>query len=184
MPSVFSSILAQTLFQIFETFLKTYVSPKRIKYHKLTSHIYNPQIKWVYTIYYITFCNFFLIFICKTININAIKFFLSTFISTSIKFMKIYYIIVKIIGSIFNIYLFYFSHLYIQLLLNFCFFGSIKFIAKNIVFNQRPIVINKINSFFSKHCTNYCHQYNIHSTRTIFVIIFIFKEFFQLTLLQ
>ena len=108
MPSVFSSILALIFFQIFETFLKTYVSPKLIKHHTLTSHIYNPQIKWVYTIYFITFCNFFLIFICKIININAIKKFFVNFYFTPIKFIKIYYIIVKIIGSIFNIYLFFF----------------------------------------------------------------------------
>ena len=58
---------------------------------------------------------------------------------------------------------------------NFCFFGSIKFNARNISFNQRPIVISKINSNSNKNCKNY-HQYNIHSTRTIFIIIFIFKK--------
>ena len=59
---------------------------------------------------------------------------------------------------------------------NLCFFVRIKFNARNIIFNQRPIVINKINSNSSKNCKNYYHQYNIHFTRTIFIFIFIFKN--------
>ena len=91
----------------------------------------------------------------------------------------------KIISSIFNIYLSDFSHLHVHpikfYLPNFCFFASIKFNAKNIIFNQRPIVINEINSNSSKNFKNCYHQYNIHSaetafTRTIFIIIFIFKN--------
>ena len=35
---------------------------------------------------------------------------------------------------------------------NFCFFMSIKFNARNIIFNQRPIVTNKINGNSSKNC--------------------------------
>ena len=45
---------------------------------------------------------------------------------------------------------------------NFCFFMSIKFNARNIIFNQRPIVTNKINRSSSKNCKNYYHQYNIN----------------------
>ena len=110
----------------------------------------------------------------------SLKKFFVNFYFTSIKFIKIYYVIVKIISSIFNIYLFYFSHLYIHSL-NFCFFVTIKFNARNIIFNQRPVVINKINSNSSKNCTIYYHQYNIYFagtafTRTIFIIIFILKK--------
>ena len=57
----------------------------------------------------------------------------------------------------------------------FCFFGSIKFNARNIIFNERPIVINKINSNSSKNCKNYCHEYNIHFARTRFIITFHFQ---------
>ena len=92
----------------------------------------------------------------------SLKKFFVNFYFTSIKFIKIYYIIVKIISSIFNIYLFYFSHLYVHsikfYLPNLCFFVSIKFNARNIIFNQRPIVINKINSNFNKNCKNYYHH--------------------------
>ena len=38
-----------------------------------------------------------------------------------------------------------------------CFFVSIKFNARNIIFNQRPVVINKINSNSSKNSKNYYH---------------------------
>ena len=37
---------------------------------------------------------------------------------------------------------------------NFCFFMSIKFNTRNIL-NQRPVVINKINSSSSKNCKSY-----------------------------
>ena len=57
----------------------------------------------------------------------------------------------------------------------FVFFASIKFNARNIVFNQTPIIINKINSNSSKNCKKYYNQYNIHCMRIIFIIaIFIF----------
>ena len=59
--------------------------------------------------------------------------------------------------------------------LHFCFFMSIKFSARNI-FNQRPIVINKINSNSSKNCKNCYHEYNIHCARTIFIFIFFFSK--------
>ena len=63
---------------------------------------------------------------------------------------------------------------------NLCFFVSTKFNARNIVFNQKPIIINKINSNSSKNCKNYYHQYNIHCARTIFIFIFIFgKSYFS-----
>ena len=61
---------------------------------------------------------------------------------------------------------------------NFCFFGSIKFNARNIIFNQRPIVINKINSNSNKNCKNYYHEYNIHFARTIFIFIFKRMQFY------
>ena len=61
-------------------------------------------------------------------------------------------------------------------LLNLCFFMSIKFNARNISFNQKPIVINKINSNSNKKCKNYYHQYNINSARTISIFIFIFGK--------
>ena len=59
---------------------------------------------------------------------------------------------------------------------NFCFFVSINFNARNIIFNQRPIVVNKINSNSSENFKNYYHQYNTYFTRTIFISIFIFKN--------
>ena len=64
---------------------------------------------------------------------------------------------------------------------NFCFFVSTKFKARNIIFNQRPAVINKINSNSNKNCKNYYnHQYNINSAVTIFIFIFIFgKSYFS-----
>ena len=37
---------------------------------------------------------------------------------------------------------------------NFCFFVKTKSKARNIIFNQRPIVINKINNKSSKNCKN------------------------------
>ena len=40
---------------------------------------------------------------------------------------------------------------------NFCFSVSIKFNARNITFNQKPVVINEINSNSSKNCKNYYH---------------------------
>ena len=55
---------------------------------------------------------------------------------------------------------------------NFCFFVRTKFNARNIIFHQRPVVINKINSNSSKNCKNFYHQYNIHSAGTIFIFIF------------
>ena len=61
-------------------------------------------------------------------------------------------------------------------LLNLCFFLSTKFNARYIIFNQRPIVINKINSNYVKNCKNYYHQYNIHCTRTIFIFTFVFSK--------
>ena len=38
-----------------------------------------------------------------------------------------------------------------------------------IIFYQRPIVINEINSDCSKNCKNYYLQYNTHSAETIFI---------------
>ena len=38
---------------------------------------------------------------------------------------------------------------------NLCFSVSLKFNARNIIFNQRPIVIIKINSNSKKNCKNY-----------------------------
>ena len=38
---------------------------------------------------------------------------------------------------------------------NFCFFVSIKFNERNLIFNKRAIVINKINSNSGKNCKNY-----------------------------
>ena len=60
--------------------------------------------------------------------------------------------------------------------INLCFFVSAKFNARNIIFNQRPVVINKTNSNFGKNCENYYHQYNIHCTKTIFIFTFIFSK--------
>ena len=40
---------------------------------------------------------------------------------------------------------------------NLCFSVSIKFNAKNIIFNQKPIVINEINSNSNKNCKNCYH---------------------------
>ena len=40
---------------------------------------------------------------------------------------------------------------------NLCVFVSIKFSARNINFNQRPVVIKKINSNFRKNRKNYYH---------------------------
>ena len=76
----------------------------------------------------------------------------------------------------FNVYLLCFSHLYVHLIKfysielhsiklnsmelhspNFCVFVSIKFNAKNIIFNQRPIVINKVNINSGKNYKNYYH---------------------------
>ena len=50
---------------------------------------------------------------------------------------------------------------------NFCFFVSSKFNARNIIFNQRRIVVNKINSDSSKSCKNYYHQFNSFLARVI-----------------
>ena len=44
------------------------------------------------------------------------------------------------------------------------------------VFNQRPIVINKISNNSGTTYEKYCHQHNIHCARTAFIIIFIFSE--------
>ena len=50
---------------------------------------------------------------------------------------------------------------------NFCFFASVKFNAGNIIFNQIPIIMNKINNNSSKNSKKYYYQY-INCTRTIF----------------
>ena len=57
---------------------------------------------------------------------------------------------------------------------NFFFSVSIKFNAINIIFNQRPVVINEINSTSNKNYKNYYHRYNINSAGAIFIFIFIF----------
>ena len=59
---------------------------------------------------------------------------------------------------------------------NFCFFVTTESNARNIIFNQTPIVINKINSNSDKNCKNYYHEYNIYFARTIFIIIFLFSR--------
>ena len=59
---------------------------------------------------------------------------------------------------------------------NLCFFMSIKFDVRSIIFNQRPILINKINNDSSKNCKNYYYQYIIYFTGAIFIFIFIFKN--------
>ena len=46
---------------------------------------------------------------------------------------------------------------------NLCFFVSIKFNGRNIIFNQKPIVRNEININSKKNCKNYYHQYNIYT---------------------
>ena len=58
---------------------------------------------------------------------------------------------------------------------NLCFFVSTKFNARNIIFNQRPVVINKINSNSGKICKNYYHKYNIHCAGTIYLFSFSFS---------
>ena len=60
---------------------------------------------------------------------------------------------------------------------NLCFFVSIKFNARNIIFNQRAIAINEINSNSYKNCKNYYHQHNIYFKRTIFIFIFSRMQF-------
>ena len=55
---------------------------------------------------------------------------------------------------------------------NLCFFASTKFNARNIIFNQKLVVINKINSNSTKNCKNYYHQYNICFPGTVFIFIF------------
>ena len=62
---------------------------------------------------------------------------------------------------------------------NLCFFASTKFNARNIIFNQRPIVINKIYSNSGENCKNYYHEYNIHFAGTIFIFIIIFWSYFN-----
>ena len=59
---------------------------------------------------------------------------------------------------------------------NLCFSVSTKFNTRNITFNQRPIVINKINSNSGKNCKNYYHKYNIYYTSTKFISTFIFSK--------
>ena len=59
---------------------------------------------------------------------------------------------------------------------NLCFTVSIKFNARNIIFNQRPIAINKRNVNSIKNCKNYYHQYNLYFAGIIFIIIFVFKR--------
>ena len=63
---------------------------------------------------------------------------------------------------------------------NLSFSVSFKFNARNIFFNQRPIVINEINSNSNKNRKTYYHQYNINSAGTIFIFILIFdKSYFS-----
>ena len=82
-------------------------------------------------------------------------------------------IVVKIIGSIFNVNLVNFSHLY---LVN-CFLRRIiKFNARNIGFNQRPIVINKITTNSGTNSANYYQRHDIRRARRTFITIFIFSE--------
>ena len=55
---------------------------------------------------------------------------------------------------------------------NFCFFLSIKFNAKNIIFNQTPIITNKMNSNSGKIVKTII----MNIARTIFFSIFIFNK--------
>ena len=45
--------------------------------------------------------------------------------------------------------------------------------ARNIIFNQRPIVVNKITTNSGTDYEKYYHQHNIHIARTTFITIFI-----------
>ena len=63
---------------------------------------------------------------------------------------------------------------------NFCFFAGAKFTSRNIIFNQRPIVIKEINSNSIKKCKSYYYKYNIHFARTTFTItVFILQSYFS-----
>ena len=54
-------------------------------------------------------------------------------------------------------------------------FANIKFNAENLISNERPVVISKINNNSSKNYKKYRHKYNIYFARDAFVItIFIF----------
>ena len=57
--------------------------------------------------------------------------------------------------------------IYVLHLPNYSFFVSIIFSAKIFIFNQKPDVINKINTKYSRNYNSYYSQYNIH-LKTIF----------------
>ena len=58
---------------------------------------------------------------------------------------------------------------------NYSFFVSIIFSAKIFIFNQKPVVINKINTIYSRNYNSYYSQYNKHFAR-ITMAIFIFSN--------
>ena len=60
-------------------------------------------------------------------------------------------------------------------LANYSSFVSIIFSAKIFIFNQKPVVINKIKTIYSRKYDSYYSQYNIHFTR-ITMAIFIFSN--------
>ena len=51
------------------------------------------------------------------------------------------------------------------------FFVSIIFSTKIFIFNQKPVVINKINTIYSRNYNSYYSQYNIHFGRIAMAIL-------------
>ena len=62
---------------------------------------------------------------------------------------------------------------------NYSFSTSIIFSEKIFIFNQKPVVINKINSIYSRNYNRYYSQYNIHLT----TIFYSFIDYFCLSFL-
>ena len=61
----------------------------------------------------------------------------------------------------------FFDPIYMLHLPNYSFSTSIIFSEKIFIFNQKPAIMNKINSIYSRSYNRYYSQYNIHLT-TIF----------------
>ena len=123
-----------------------------------------------------TIINFFNCNIYKIVNTNAFKWFFCQFLTTlhqSFWDQCHCNVIVKIISSICNIYLFYFSHF---ILITFCLINII-IIFRNIFFIKiYVLIVNKISINSNVDCKKYWKQYNVQYARI--TSIFTFTDYF------
>ena len=102
---------------------------------------------------------------------------MSIFSKFESKFLRFWdHVVVKIISSIFNFYLFDFSCLYVILIIccwmDIIIFGSIFFIAIH------AFVVKKISTNSNVNCKKYWKQHNAQHARTTLIFMLIFISYF------